>query len=353
MRRMISKCSSSVMSTSPGLGELIELPFDHAQRDVAEQPDELERVLRERQRHRLDVEVVAEQDGDVVAPARVRRQPAAPHVGVVDDVVVHQRRGVDELDDRRVEHGAIAGVAAEARGHQQHGRAHALAAALLDVAAHLGDERDAGLDVADELVLDASRSSRIGSKICARSAAVSFCAVSLKGCGFERLGLTIPVFRAHCQRAKPLQPRQLAAMGRAPHEACRRAPAGPKRRAKFSASWTAMADGGCAAPRPASRRRAHVGRLVALAAVRHRREIRRVGLDSAAGRSARRARPRAARAPSETSGSRRTRGRNPSSSAAPRHRRVAGEAVEHAADRGPALLFQDRGTCRRSPRACG
>ena len=60
-----------------GLGELIELPFDHPQRDVAEQADDLERVLRQRHRHRLDVEVVAEQDGDVVAPARVHGQPAA------------------------------------------------------------------------------------------------------------------------------------------------------------------------------------------------------------------------------------------------------------------------------------
>ena len=84
-----------------GLGELVELPFDHAQRDVAEQADDLQRILRERHRHRLDVEVVAEQDGDVVAPPRVHGQAAAPEVGAVDDVVVHQRRGVDELHDRR------------------------------------------------------------------------------------------------------------------------------------------------------------------------------------------------------------------------------------------------------------
>ena len=54
-----------------------------------------------------------------------------------------------------VEHGAIAGVAAQPRRHQQHRRTHALAAALLDVAAHLGNQRDARLDVAHELLLDA------------------------------------------------------------------------------------------------------------------------------------------------------------------------------------------------------
>jgi hypothetical protein len=41
------------------LGELVDLAFDHAQRDVAQQPHDLERVLRQRHRHRLDVEKVA------------------------------------------------------------------------------------------------------------------------------------------------------------------------------------------------------------------------------------------------------------------------------------------------------
>ena len=122
LRRMISKCSSSVMSASPFLVSWIQLAFDHAQRDVAQQPDDLERVVRERQRHRLDVEVVAEQHRDVVAPPRMHGQPAAPQIGVVDDVVVDERRGVDELDDRRVQHRAVAFVAAQARRHQQHGR---------------------------------------------------------------------------------------------------------------------------------------------------------------------------------------------------------------------------------------
>ena len=137
-----------------GLGELIKLALDHPQRDVAEHPDDLERVLRERHRHALDVEIVPEQDGDVVAPARMDGQTAAPEVGAVDDVVVDQRGGMDELDHRRVEHGAVAGVSAEPRRHQQDRGADPFASAALDVAAHLGDERHAGLDVADELLLD-------------------------------------------------------------------------------------------------------------------------------------------------------------------------------------------------------
>ena len=61
------------------LGELIELALDHAQRDVAQQPHDIERVLRQRHRHRLDVEEVAGEHGDVVAPARVHRLLPAPH----------------------------------------------------------------------------------------------------------------------------------------------------------------------------------------------------------------------------------------------------------------------------------
>ena len=83
------------------LRELVDLALDDAQRDVAEQPDDFEVVLRQRQRHRLEVEEVAEQHRDMVAPPRMRRLAPAPQLGLVDDVVVDERRGVDELDAPR------------------------------------------------------------------------------------------------------------------------------------------------------------------------------------------------------------------------------------------------------------
>ena len=136
------------------LGELIQLAFDHAQRDVAQQADDVERVLREGHRHRLDVEEVAGEHRDVVAPLRVHGLPPAPHIRIVDDVVVHQRGGVNELDHRRVQHRARAGVAAQPRAHQQHRRAHALAAALQQVVADLRNDVDLRLDLARKLALD-------------------------------------------------------------------------------------------------------------------------------------------------------------------------------------------------------
>src|SRR4029453_18749078 len=98
--------------------------------------------------HALDIEVVPEQDGDVVAPARMDGEPAPAQVGVIDDVVVNQRGRVNELDHRGVQDGPVAGIAAEPGGHQQNRRTDALPPAALDIAAHLGNQGHPGLDVA-------------------------------------------------------------------------------------------------------------------------------------------------------------------------------------------------------------
>ena len=97
----------------------------------------LQVVLGQGHGHRLRVEEVAEEDGDVVPPAAVHAAAAAAHRGLVDDVVVEQGRGVDELHDRGQEDGAVAAVAAQAAGQEQQRGPDALAAALADVAADL------------------------------------------------------------------------------------------------------------------------------------------------------------------------------------------------------------------------
>src|ERR687895_2903317 len=82
------------------------------------------------------------------------RQPASAQISAIDDVVVDERRRMDELDNRCVEDGAVALVAAEPGRHQQHGGPDTLAAALLNVAAYLGNQRYARLDVANEFLLN-------------------------------------------------------------------------------------------------------------------------------------------------------------------------------------------------------
>jgi hypothetical protein len=136
------------------LRELVQLTLDHPQRDVAQQTDDVQLVLRQSERHRLDVEVIAQQHRDVAAPARVHGQAAATQIRIVDDVVVHERGGVDELHDRRVQDGPISGVPTETCRHEQQRGADTLAAAQTDVAADLRNQGDPRLDVALELAVD-------------------------------------------------------------------------------------------------------------------------------------------------------------------------------------------------------
>ena len=84
----------------------------------------------------------------------MNRQAAPTELGVVDDVVVDERGRVDELDDRRIQHGAVALVSGEAGGHQQNRRTHPLPAARLDIAAYLGNQLHLRLDMAVELAID-------------------------------------------------------------------------------------------------------------------------------------------------------------------------------------------------------
>ena len=99
---------------------------------------------------RARIEEVADQHARCVAPQRIRGLPAAAKVGFVDDVVVQQRRGVDELDDRRGGDMVPAARATRARGEQDCERAQPLAAAADDVVGDLVDERDVAAEATDD-----------------------------------------------------------------------------------------------------------------------------------------------------------------------------------------------------------
>ena len=113
LRRMMSRWSASLICRSP-LRSISRISPSIMRRVTSESRRRIGQVvLGERHGHRLRVEEVAEQDGDVVAPAAVHAAPAAAHGGLVDDVVVQQGRGVDELHHRGQQDGAVAAVAAE------------------------------------------------------------------------------------------------------------------------------------------------------------------------------------------------------------------------------------------------
>jgi hypothetical protein len=102
----------------------------------------------------LHVEPVAGQNALRVAPLRVGGGTAAACLGFVDDVVVDQGRGVNDLDHRAQLDGALAVVVQQLGGEQQQGRAQALAAAGAQIFADLGNGPHAGDRVAAELALD-------------------------------------------------------------------------------------------------------------------------------------------------------------------------------------------------------
>ena len=138
-----------------GLGELEQLALDHPQRHVAEQANDVERILGQRQGHRLDVQVVAEEHRDVVAPARMHGEPgrdaarASSMMSSCTSVAVWMNSTTDAYEDR-----ALALVAGQPRRHQQEGGPNALAPARLDVASDLRNQLHARLHVPDELLVD-------------------------------------------------------------------------------------------------------------------------------------------------------------------------------------------------------
>ena len=194
----------------------------------------------------------------------MRGEPAAAGLGAVDDVVVHERGRVDELDHGRVENRAVAGVAAEAGRQQQHGGAHALAAAHLDVLAHLRDQLDARLEVASELALDlrellADRFEDLGEPRNGRRGRIAgnrsrLRAHPRKTCPNETIGY------AGCQRAVGAEQRVEVARD----QSARFLDAAPPGRRHDPCRFR------------------HPRRLVALAAVRHGRQKRRVGFNQQA-----------------------------------------------------------------------
>ena len=86
----------------------------------------------------------------MITPAEVDRRLSAARIRLVDDIVVHQRRRVDDLHDRAKPDRRVTPIAASARRQQQKRRAQALAAALLEV---VTDCRD-GVDGADRVRAD-------------------------------------------------------------------------------------------------------------------------------------------------------------------------------------------------------
>ncbi len=107
--------------------------------------------------HQLEgarIEEVAHQHAGGVAEQRVGGGAAAAQRRLVHDVVVQQRGGMDELDDRGQFEAAGAGEREGAREQQHEARTDPLAAGADDVVRDLVDERHFGRQPAADDVVD-------------------------------------------------------------------------------------------------------------------------------------------------------------------------------------------------------
>ena len=101
---------------------------------------------------------IADQDRRLVAPDRVGGIAAAAQIARIDDIVMQQGRGVDELDRGGEGDVALAAIAAQPRAGQGQHRPQPLAAAGDDMAGELRDQRHRALHALDDQRLTRSRS---------------------------------------------------------------------------------------------------------------------------------------------------------------------------------------------------
>ena len=121
--------------------QLDQLALGHLPRRLGERVEDLQVALLERGLEGRHVEPVAHQHRRLVAPLGRDGLPPAPHLGAVDDVVVDQRRRVEELHDgRHADHRLVRLLAEDFGGEHQQGRADTLAPGLAQVAPDVRDD---------------------------------------------------------------------------------------------------------------------------------------------------------------------------------------------------------------------
>jgi hypothetical protein len=76
------------------------------------------------------VEIVADEDTDLIAPDFSGGSPASADIGFVDDIVVEQRRGMNELNQTSELVMIATGIAAETGREHEKKRANSFSAAV-------------------------------------------------------------------------------------------------------------------------------------------------------------------------------------------------------------------------------
>ena len=118
---------------------LQQLALNHHLGQVGENVEDAETALAQCDGEGLHVKPVTGQHADLVAPQLVRRRVAAAHLRAVDDIVMHQRCGMDDLHHGSHADRPVAMFPASAGRQQQQSRPESLSAAGAQVPADRGD----------------------------------------------------------------------------------------------------------------------------------------------------------------------------------------------------------------------
>src|SRR3954465_4282216 len=132
---------------------LQQFALDHLLRQLDQHVENAEVALLHGDLECLHVEPVAGEDAFRVSPLRVRGRTTAARLSFINDVVVHQRGGVYDLDHRSQLDGAAPFVAHQLRGKQKQRRTNALATAGAQMLSDLGDRADVRDGVTPEFTL--------------------------------------------------------------------------------------------------------------------------------------------------------------------------------------------------------
>lgn len=132
----------------------MDLAFSDNRRGVGENLQDLQRAVLDHELERTAEQKISDQNAGFVAKDRVRRRLAAPEIRFIDDVVMQERGGVDELDTGGERDVALALVTAQSRGNQQQQRPYALATRRDDMPRKLRDQRHVALHIVDDDLVD-------------------------------------------------------------------------------------------------------------------------------------------------------------------------------------------------------
>jgi hypothetical protein len=134
--------------------ELPHLPDRHLVGDPTHDLERSQITERDQLHHGAGVQIVSHDHRDLVTEQRIHRRHATAQHRVVDRVVVHEGCKVDQLDDGREADRPIVPFTDGVIDEQQERRAKHLPLHPHQVAVHLGDQTEVGLEKAFDVLAD-------------------------------------------------------------------------------------------------------------------------------------------------------------------------------------------------------